>query len=408
MKKTIAWILLACLLLTGCGKTEPSLQETLGQPEDIRTEEPVEAPVEEPAEEPVGEMELYNAGNVTVPVPAGWKAFPDLDVFAEEEGAMDPDILNVSKGGTSDLDLLTKPYVRVNYFGPDITMMKPDSSWYDNPADIESFTAGDHVWYGFTCESLGAPLTILWCEEGDVQYQVTISRCSGADAISHTDADVQAILAGIVPSDPDAAVSEAPTEPEEVVWEDDDVQTSGFWNGDWYGWWCIRYASGAYEPMNDVAWDAYARIEDYGDGSGYLTLWDTETKEAAPLIRGYLSIDGDDILRSDYLTFFDSGSWLSEVPAVSMDIEDWYVDPANSSVSHFEKMVEIEGYYEDPDNEENYFTYYIYLRPWGAKWEDVRTGDTSGCIYSDMMPLYYDDWYVPALDQGVTELPEWE
>lgn len=47
----------------------------------------------------------------------------------------------------------------------------------------------------------------------------------------------------------------------------------------------------------------------------------------------------------------------------------------------------------------------MYLRPWGTEWEDVRNGDTSGCIYGDMMPVRYDDWYAPLLEQGVTELP---
>jgi len=35
--------------------------------------------------------EIYDAGNVSAFVPEGWKAFPVMDVFAEEEDATDPD-----------------------------------------------------------------------------------------------------------------------------------------------------------------------------------------------------------------------------------------------------------------------------------------------------------------------------
>lgn len=367
MKKMICWLLAVLLvagLFSGCKKTEEpeSLQDSLQTktetdtpeqpqtPEAPSAAEDPSAPTEpsEPAE-PSAAGELYDAGNVTVLIPEGWKAFPDLDVFAEEEGAMDPDILNVSKGGQTDLDLLTKPYVRINYFGPDILMMKPDSSWYDNVSDIEPFTTGEHQWFGFSCESLGTPLTILWCEEGDVQYQATLTLGSGAEAISHEDADVQAILASVTPSAPGAASTDA--EPEQ------EPESESLWAGQWYGWWCIRYASGQYEQMNDIAWDLCAEIEDYEDGTGYITMWDSETARDLPLVRGYVNFD-DTVMTADYCTFFDGGQWLPNVVDVEpVDFDDWYVDAADSSVSHFDSMLEIEGYYEDPNNSENYFTY---------------------------------------------------
>ena len=400
MKKLIAWLLAAMLLasmLAGCGKEGPSLQEDIRQ--QSQTAAP-EKPEEAPEEAPAGE--LYDAGNVVVLVPTGWKAFPDVDVFAEEEGTMNPDVLNVSKGGQTEADLFTKPYVRINYFGPSIQMMEPDSDWYENVVDIEPFTAGEHEWIGFSCESLGTPLAILWCEEGAVQYQATLTLGTGSDAISPEDADVRAILASVTPSDPGAASVEAEPEIEAPA----PVQTDSFWDGQWYGWWCIQDGTGAYEKFNSIAWDAYAEIEDYADGTGYITLWDTETTKDAPLVRGYVNFDEDNVLTTEYCTFYDSGSWLPDVvDVVPMDFYDWSVDPANSSVSQFDHMVEISGYYADPENAENTMFYYIYLRPWGMHWEDVRGGDTSGCLYSDMMPVLYDDWYLPLWHMGVETLP---
>ena len=416
MKQTTAFLLVLCLLMammTGCGKQEPSLQQTLQQNTPTTPEQkPEPAPEQKPAPEAAPKApeteavsgELFDAGNVTVLVPEGWKAFPDLDVFSDEEGATNPDVLNVSKGGESEFDLFTKPYVRINYSGPSVQMMAPDSSWYEKVVEIDPFTTGDHEWSGFSCESMGTPLTILFCEEGSIQYQASITLGSGAEAIAHTDADVQAILASVMPSDPNADSPNEPVAPEAAP-------TGSFWDGDWYGWWCIQDGTGDYEIFNNIAWDLYAQIEDYGDGTGYLTMWDTETSKAYPLVRGYVNLGtgfGENpAMTTELCTFFDGGEWLPDVVKVaSVDFDNWYVDPAFSTVSHFENMIEIESYYEDPSNSDNYFAYYMYLRPWGTDWADVQSGDTSGCIYSDMMPVLYAEWYQPLLALGVTELPD--
>lgn len=406
MKKWIACLVILCLLaavFTGCGKEAPAPQETVQQANENEQQPTAVPEAEQKApEEEKADGALYDAGNVTVLVPGGWKAFPEADVFAEEDGVMNPDVLNVSKGGQTEADLFTKPYIRINYFGPSIQMGKPDASWYEDVKDVEPFTAGDHRWYGFTCDSLGTDLAILWCEEGNIQYQASIFLGSGDDTISHEDADVQAILASVMPSDPNAATMEAePSVLEE--WEEEEFDS--FWDGQWYGWWCIQEGFGVYEQCNGIAWDLYAEIEDYQDGTGYLTMWDSETSTDVPLVRGYVNLDGK-VLTSDYCTFYDGGEWLPDVFDVqSMDFDDWYVDAEDSSVSHFDNMIEIIGYYEDPNRSEDNFVYYMYLRPWDTRWDDVAAGDTSGCIYSDMMPVIYDDWYLPLLELGVEELP---
>ena len=40
------------------------------------------------------------------------------------------------------------------------------------------------------------------------------------------------------------------------------------------------------------------------------------------------------------------------------------------------------------------------------EWEDVRTGDTSGCLYRNMLPPDYDSWYAPLLAQGPADMPD--
>ena len=51
----------------------------------------------------------------------------------------------------------------------------------------------------------------------------------------------------------------------------------------------------------------------------------------------------------------------------------------------------------DPENEENSAYIYFVLRPWGMEWEDVRNADTDGMLYADMMPQYYESWYLPQI-----------
>ena len=406
MKKWIAWLLvllLAVSLLAGCGKKEPSLQDSLQQAADSQNEEMPEE------NKPGGE--LYDAGNVTVLVPEGWKAFPEADVFAEEEGAVNPNVLNVSKGGESEFDLFAKPYVRINYYGPDIKMGTPDASWYEDVTEIDPFTAGDHTWQGFSCTSMGTPLIIFWCIEGKIEYQASITVGSGKDALTATDADVLAILASVAPSNAADLTQDEPTGTDAPPVEEEPEMAESFWDGDWYGWWCIRDATGEYETFNSIAWDLYAEIQDYGDGSGYIIMWDTETSRNIPLVKGYLGFEegmGEHTaLTTEWCTFYEGGEWLPNVVSVNpMDFENWYVDPAVSTVSHFDNMIEIVGYYEDPDNSDNYFAYYMYLRPWGTLWDDVASGDTSGCLYSDMMPVIYGDWYAPLMKLGVEELPD--
>ena len=96
----------------------------------------------------------------------------------------------------------------------------------------------------------------------------------------------------------------------------------------------------------------------------------------------------------------DSGSFFN----APIEHADWIIDPGASVVSAFDQMICIDGTWVDPEDENNWIRYYIFLRPWGMDWEDVRTGDTSDMLYEDMMPMGYDDWYLPLIEAG-EEMP---
>ena len=190
-----------------------------------------------------------------------------------------------------------------------------------------------------------------------------------------------------------------------------DAPAAGYdwWDGDWYGWWAIKDGTGEFEGYNDSFLDAFAEIRVDGD-VGTVKLWHCYGSRESRIAEAEIEfVDGEGENGYFYTsggTFFPDGEIESGGEAVTpMELVyyDWVVDPADSSVSHFEDMIEIMGYYTDPDNEENTFTYYVYLKPWGETWEDVRDGDTSDCLYDDMMPYFYDDWYLPLLELGYTD-----
>ena len=141
--------------------------------------------------------ETYNAGNVSAFVPEGWKAFPVPDVFAEDTTAMNPNALRICKGGETDMDIFRKPYVQIDYYGEDRTLATPSKDFYDNGVDITPITYGELTWNGFTAESSGTSIAILWAEKGDIQYQLSFFLGASEGTISLDDADVKAIIESV-------------------------------------------------------------------------------------------------------------------------------------------------------------------------------------------------------------------
>jgi len=196
MKKIFALILalvMCASVLAGCGS----------KPSDNTTTTPDSGTQQDTQGSTDVSGEMYDAGNVQALVPDGWKAFASLDVFSDEPDATDPNVVSICKGGETDLDLFSKPYIRFDFYGPDKEMMMDMDSYkefYENVKDIDPITTGDHTWTGFEATSSDVPLTILWAEEGEYQYQASIFTEASSGSISLSDSDVQAILASVAPS----------------------------------------------------------------------------------------------------------------------------------------------------------------------------------------------------------------
>lgn len=175
-------------------------------------------------------------------------------------------------------------------------------------------------------------------------------------------------------------------------WEDD----TGWWDGDWYGWWYLSNAEGNYWTEREGEWnDCCATITTYGDGSGYLEIWDERGEGRNLLVEcevefgpGFTlggcmySVDGN-FYGDDRIG---EGDWL-------VDASESYFMNTGKTVSSYDHMICIEGTYTDPEYGGG-FDYTFYLKPWGYYWDDVEEDSPAD------LPDYYYDWYLPLINAG--------
>ena len=167
-----------------------------------------------------------------------------------------------------------------------------------------------------------------------------------------------------------------------------------WWACTWYGWAVVTDAGGDYTDYIDSAIDLVAEISLNADNTGHLTIID---------IYDYPICDVDLIFtpgHTEYGTMQcgEGSLWdffNTEPDEFPISAGDWTIDPSQSMVSEFDHMICFSDTIYAADK--GWFDYYIFLRPWGMDWEDVRTADTSQMLYDDMMPMNYDDWYLPQL-----------
>ncbi len=157
------------------------------------------------------------------------------------------------------------------------------------------------------------------------------------------------------------------------------------WTNDWYGFWMMTDCTGTMEEFDDMWWDmcASSYVE---NGEGYMIFWDEDINSMEdPLGEMYFSVLSD-------LKIISTEGWL---------YYDDFTDELSCDLSYspVDDMLILEGTYEDSECS---YTYTIYLRPWGVKWDDLD---------ESYLPYYYEDWYLPLINAGeampvVFEIPE--
>lgn len=191
---------------------------------------------------------------------------------------------------------------------------------------------------------------------------------------------------------------ETPAEPETPAQPESYDNPYDWWGGDWYGWWAVWNGHGMLAEYTDTFWDAYAHIDVSGD-SGSVVLWDVDGSVTDPLAVVEVSFTYG---LNPCGTMVSEGGMFMDAP---IDHANWNADPGASTTRIYENMITIEGEYTHPTDPETTMEYIIILRPWGTEWDDVRNGDNSGQYYDDMMPAYYDDWYMPLVEIGA-DMPD--
>ena len=210
--------------------------------------------------------------------------------------------------------------------------------------------------------------------------------------------DIEGTIMHFVPGEGSApTVTESETQEPENEFDDPILN---FWEGDWYGWWVVWSGDGTYDSLEDSAWDAYAHIDVNDDYTGTVTLWEVDSSREDPIAVVDVSFRTG---ISEYGCMVSESGWFMDC---EVSHADWNLDVGASMVRMFDKMIAIDSYYYEPENDDNSFNYVFILRPWGMDWEDVRGVDAEGTYYSDMMPIEYENWYLPLIESGVDTVPD--
>ncbi len=159
-----------------------------------------------------------------------------------------------------------------------------------------------------------------------------------------------------------------------------------YWNGDWYGWWCMLNNTGDYEDMEGNWWDTCARIDIDENGEGTITIWDEDTTASNPLGVSVITITDNGGGEMGVMNAGE-GWFLGEGGVFGAGA--WSVDPTDFIYDNFFTIQAI--HYEDDFGS---FDCYVVLRPWGQDWSDLEADSPED------VPYFYYDWYLPLIENG--------
>lgn len=184
MKKLLAILLCGLMLASfaACGSSDSENSEAVDNND---------AAVEDTADK--AEAYDYNVGEFTVKLPSGWQAFTLNDM----DGNTDTNSVDVVKG---DSVFGGFAYARIDYYGPETTMMKLSSEIYENVEEIAEFELGGYTWSGFKCTSFDMPLINLQSAEGDHEFQLALWCEQENSSFTLEDADVKALIESLTPN----------------------------------------------------------------------------------------------------------------------------------------------------------------------------------------------------------------
>ena len=140
----------------------------------------------------------------SVQIPAGWTAFPVEDVFSDTPGAVNPDRVNIIRGGTQPSDIKNMIHIMVDHYGPDKQMEEPGPGSLQDACRITPFQTGAYWWQGFTGMDMQGRVTlgtgaILWTRSGEHGYVVSFPLELNGQTLSLEDPALLVILESLSP-----------------------------------------------------------------------------------------------------------------------------------------------------------------------------------------------------------------
>lgn len=165
-----------------------------------------------------------------------------------------------------------------------------------------------------------------------------------------------------------------------------DTTLTDWWDGDWYGWWMMSSCDKEYQELENQWWDCCATITLGKDDTGHILIWDEDLPHDNPLAE------------FDFVLSTENGQLTSQ-SGYFMDMElsegQLVMNPTGSA---YENLLAFDGWYRD---EKGSFYFEFYLRPWGQRWDDWVKDEGE-----DILPYYYKDFYLPAIEDG--DLPPYD
>lgn len=175
-----------------------------------------------------------------------------------------------------------------------------------------------------------------------------------------------------------------------------DTTKTDYWEGDWFGWYVIKNATGSYADWTMDWEDVCAQVYMSSYGTGYMRLWTVGGAQDDLMMEVGVSV-------SDGTTNY--GSVVCEEGYIwddDFDSGEWSCDAGDSVASQYDHLIRFNVHYVDPADSQSTIDYEFYLRPWGMKWDDLRDIHDP---WEYMVPYVYDDWYLPLIEMGITEVP---
>ena len=196
-RKYVGILILLLILVVTVSSCGNQTNAPSGGPPDPGPEE-TPAPVEV-------EKITFTTGELTVVVPKDWTvagANETMDGYVQEDAKLDT--IYLVKNMETEMDVFSKPGIQINYYDENVVMVGACKDFYENTADLDPIELENYTWEGYTGESMGYPLAILFANKengGEDQFQVAVwMEMSSGDKITLQDEDVLEILASIKPA----------------------------------------------------------------------------------------------------------------------------------------------------------------------------------------------------------------